>query len=231
MALNKQKGNMYNWVTHTWNPIRGKCPHECNYCYMRPLWKRQKSEKQILDEKCLKDDLGSSNFIFVGSSTDMFSDKVPTEWIIKVLEHCNKFPNNTYLFQTKNPKRFFDFSTFPKKTIFGTTLETNWNHKFMLSKAPSPYIRFREIMKCMSDRTMISIEPIMDFDLDGFVEMLMVLQPKFVSIGADSKGCNLPEPTLEKVKKFIEKLEDFTEVKIKDNLKRLKEVKPNSSHD
>lgn len=33
--LNKSKGNMYPWVTYTWNPIKGKCPHECRYCYMK----------------------------------------------------------------------------------------------------------------------------------------------------------------------------------------------------
>ena len=30
--LNRQKGNMYPWITHTWNPIKGKCPHDCTYC-------------------------------------------------------------------------------------------------------------------------------------------------------------------------------------------------------
>lgn len=24
---NKQRGNMYSWVTHTWNAIKGKCPY------------------------------------------------------------------------------------------------------------------------------------------------------------------------------------------------------------
>lgn len=27
MGLNKAKGNMYEFITHTWNPIKGKCPH------------------------------------------------------------------------------------------------------------------------------------------------------------------------------------------------------------
>jgi DNA repair photolyase len=35
MPLNPSKGNMYPFVTHTWNPIRGKCPHDCSYCYMK----------------------------------------------------------------------------------------------------------------------------------------------------------------------------------------------------
>ena len=26
---------MYPWVTHTWNPLAGRCKHDCNYCYMK----------------------------------------------------------------------------------------------------------------------------------------------------------------------------------------------------
>jgi len=35
MALVKQKGNMYEFVTHMWGPIKGKCKHNCSYCYMK----------------------------------------------------------------------------------------------------------------------------------------------------------------------------------------------------
>lgn len=31
--MNKSKGNMYPWVTHTWNPIKGICPHQCSYLF------------------------------------------------------------------------------------------------------------------------------------------------------------------------------------------------------
>ncbi len=44
---------------------------------------------------------------------------------------------------------------------------------------------------------MVTIEPIMDFDLEPFVEMIKNTKPKFVNIGADSKGHNLPEPSSE----------------------------------
>jgi len=87
--LNKTKGNMYPWVSHTWNPIKGKCPHDCSYCYM----KRFPQGELRLDEKALKDNLGEGNFIFVGSSCDMWSNDIPSLWIKKVLEHCRKFDN------------------------------------------------------------------------------------------------------------------------------------------
>ena len=40
MSLNKSKGNMYPWLTHTWNPLAGECPHKCTYCSTHNLKKR-----------------------------------------------------------------------------------------------------------------------------------------------------------------------------------------------
>ena len=85
MALNKVSGNMYDFVTHTWNPIKGICPHACSYCYMKDINKRYKKQPKPLhlDEKELKTNLGSGNTIFVGSSCDMWAESVPVEWINK----------------------------------------------------------------------------------------------------------------------------------------------------
>ena len=47
MSFRESKGNMYPWVTHTWNVIKGKCPHDCSYCYM----KRFPQNELRLDEK------------------------------------------------------------------------------------------------------------------------------------------------------------------------------------
>ena len=180
--LNRQKGNMYPWVTHTWNPIRGRCPHECAYCYMKRYWDRLKEPH--LDEKSLKDNLGYGNVIFVGSSIDMWGDEIPDEWILRVLQHCLKYPN-TYLFQSKNPRRFLHFISeyedfIPRNVIWGTTIETNRDLQ-RISKAPSPYQRY-SMMIWIKRKTMISIEPIMDFDLNTMVEWIYSIHPLFVSI-------------------------------------------------
>ena len=53
------------------------------------------------------------------------------------------------------------------------------------------------------------------------VEMIRRINPRFVSIGADSKRHGLPEPDPEKIRKLISTLRKFTEVREKDNLKRL----------
>lgn len=69
---------------------------------------------------------------------------------------------------------------------------------------------------------MISIEPIMDFDVDTMLEWMHAIKPKFVSIGADSKGHRLPEPSDVKVRKLVSALKMHgIEVKLKSNLKRL----------
>ena len=222
MPMNKQTGNMYAFVSHTWNPIRGKCNHNCNYCYMKVLKSAWKYEAYLKEQE-LSTNLGSDNFIFVGSSTDMWGEWVKSEWIKKVLDYCRKF-DNKYLFQSKNPKRFYEFTNdFPKKTVLGTTIETNRNVS-KITDAPSIKERFQWMKKLSGQfETMVSIEPILKFD-NGFGDAIKLLSPTFVSVGADSKGHDLPEPEAEEIEKLINQLQQFTIVKIKDNLQRLVKV-------
>ena len=214
MPLKKQTGNMYSFVTHTWNPIKGKCSHDCVYCYMKhfPLGELR------LDEKELRTKLGSGNFIFIGSSTDMFAEDVPQEWLDRVFDICREYPNNRYLIQSKNPDRM----CFPgNNVIFGTTIETN--RPYQISKAPSVEERAEWIGKYsrIEINTMVTIEPILDFDLEPLIALVRECQPVWVNIGADSKGHGLPEPSGEKVKLLAHELEKFTHVKRKANLARL----------
>lgn len=218
--IRESKGNMYPWVTHTWNAIKGKCSHDCEYCYMKVF-----PQKHIrLDEKELKADLGEGNFIFVGSSTDMWADDVPEDWIRSILAYCLRFKNR-YLFQTKNPGRMYKLRAYiPKDSVLCATMETNKHHKQM-GKAPDISIRASMMFYLHREgfETTITIEPIMDFDLDKLVHLIGLCEPSWVSIGADSKGHKLPEPDKAKIDSLINALEKFTKVKIKDNLKRLKE--------
>lgn len=214
MGLNKQKGNMYPFVTHTYNPIRGKCLHDCSYCYMKGF---NVGELRFVERE-MKTNLGEGNYIFVGSSTDMWAEAIPLDWILKTLNHCMWYEDgNEYLFQSKNPVRFNGWD-FPENTILGTTIETNRDYK--VSRAPIPQARTVAIQPLPHPK-MVSIEPIMDFDLDILVSWIAQIKPEFVSIGADSKGHNLPEPSGENVRHLIEELQCITTVKLKDNLRRL----------
>ncbi len=224
MPLNKVKpnGNMYGWLDATWNTVKGKCPHDCEYCYMKK-WGEQ--PELHFDEKELKIDLGKDNFIFVGSSCDLFADAIPEKWIVDTLSHCNKF-DNKYLFQSKNPERIITMRHHLPDydhVVLGTTIESNRTFKGMC-KAPAPIKRAKEIVRAQffGYKTMITIEPIMQFDLEDMVAIIELCSPQFVNLGANTNSkVKLQEPRSEKIMALINRLKEFTEVKIKPNLKRL----------
>lgn len=218
---------MYPWVGLTKGVIGGKCPHDCLYCFVETLKEKfpavaeRYSGSLRLIEKELSKSWGKGKVIFVQSCGDLFADAVPGEWIEWVLAHCRDYPDNIYLFQTKNPERFLEFVLlFPKKAILGTTIESDtWYPE--ISKAPSPAERALAMFRLKGYDKMVSIEPVMDFSLEMLVDMIRQINPKFVSIGADSKKHGLKEPGSEKVRSLINKMEEFTEVRIKDNLGRI----------
>jgi len=171
------------------------------------------------DEKELKTDLGHGNFIFVGSSCDMWAKGIPRESISRILDHCN--PGNQYLFQSKNPARFNDF-VIPKYAILGTTIESNRCCCDFQPGAPCTSERYLAMRDIVIRPKMVSIEPIMDFDLDVMVRWMQEIKPQFISIGANTNWkVKLPEPSSDKVKALIEALKDITEIKCKSNLNRL----------
>jgi protein gp37 len=179
-------------------------------------WGEQKPLR--LDEREMKTDLGSDNFIFVGSSCDMFADDVPDKWIERVLFYTHDFPDNKYLFQSKNPERFLEYDH-AFSDMLGTTMESNRVYPCM-GNAPPPEDR-AAAMDRLAQETFVTIEPILDFDFDKFVGIIGSANPECIFIGADSGNNRLPEPPKEKVLKLIAELEKFTKVGLKKNLGRL----------
>lgn len=221
MALNKSKGNMYSWITHTWNTVKGECPHGCTYCYMK-RWGKQKPVH--FDESELNTDLGSGNFIFVGSSCDLFANDIPYDWIVDTLVKCDFYTGNQYLFQTKNLERFINDVIFylpdGGRTNLCTTIETNRYYPEMKS-APYPQVRANAMNFLALKKKYVTIEPIMDFDLDEMIELIKRCNPEQVNIGADSGNNHLPEPSKEKLLALIDELKKFTIIDQKRNLSRL----------
>lgn len=229
--MNRQSGNMYEDITHTSNPIKGDCAYDCIYCYMKAINRRYHINPKIrLDEKELSANHGSGNLVFIGSSTDMFSEAIPTEWIIRVFDHCLKYAGNRYLFQSKNPKRFLEPAIIQHPlmenkdmVILATTLETNRDCSFVSMAAP---IRERvEVMtklRHMGFNVRTTCEPIMDFDIDEFTKMIEQISPTQVYIGCNtSRSTHLREPSREKLIEFISILHQFTTVFLKTNSSRL----------
>ena len=220
---------MYLFIDGTWNPIKGLCPFLCTYCYMLGIYKRFKQNTTMrLDQKELQTKLGSDNFIFIGSSTDMWSYPVESSWIAQVLDRCFQYPDNKYLFQSKSPKRFLEFLDHPlmglkEQLVFATTIETNRDIS-AFSKADSIEERVAAMTRLreLGYQVMITVEPVMQFDFAELVAMLRQVAPFQVNIGSNSnKAVKLPEPTRDELVALIGELKTFTNVHLKSNSDRI----------
>jgi len=227
MALIKSTGNMYSWCTHMHTHLRGACPHACPYCYVQAIGKRfgqtAYTGPQWLDIDQLNIKYGTGRTIFIEHAADLFADAVKPGWIDLILDHCRQWPENTYVFQTRNPNRALNWQDrFPVRLIIGTTIETN-------RKAPgeAPHSRHRavglmpELYRHITTR-FVTIEPILDFDVPEMLDLIKCARPNFINIGADSKGHGLNEPTADKVLALIEGIKNLgIEIRQKTNLDRI----------
>lgn len=228
-TLRVATGNMYKFVTHTWNPIKGVCYHRCRYCYMNVLRPKNYECAPVMVDNEFEIDLNVGKVIFVGDGIDMFAENVPDEWILRVLDYCAGFNDQragqkkiVYLFQSKNPSRFLQFLDHRvfKHAIIGTTIETNRYYPEIMVN--SPKIEDRAIaMKSISEKgfyTMITAEPLLAFDKTELVEIIRQCNPRFVNIGRESKRkVWVPEPTSAQVKVLVAELREITKVIIKSN--------------
>jgi len=230
-TLRVATGNMYKFVTHTWNPIKGVCYHQCRYCYMNVLRPKNYECAPVMVDNEFEIDLNVGKVIFVGDGIDMFAENVPDEWILRVLEHCAGFNDQragqkkiVFLFQSKNPSRFLQFLDHRvfKHAIIGTTIETNRYYPEIMVNSPKIEER-ANAMKLIAEKgfyTMVTAEPLLAFDKTELVEIVRQCNPRFVNIGRNSeRKISLPEPTSIQVKELIAELREITKVIIKSNAK------------
>jgi len=222
--MNSEKGRkMFTIVSEVWNPVTG-CLHNCVYCWARRLALtrlrhtsryRDGFRPRIHPEEFRKRFKGG--VVFVSDMGDLWGEWVPDEWIRRVLNHVRRFPNTWFLFLTKNPQRYHDFlDEIPPNAILGATIETNRDTYFQensrprISSAPPPSQRYKAMRDLDWPLKLISIEPILDFDIDIFTKWIEEINPFIVYIGYDNYNNKLPEPPLSKTLELIKRLEDFT---------------------
>ena len=218
----RPKSKMFHKVTRTWNPITG-CLHYCVYCWARRLAEgRLKNTKKYSEgfkprfhPEELRKKFKPGEFVFVADMGDMFGKWVPKEWILKVLEVVKRYPGTTFLLLTKNPKRYLDFYRVLEgldNVVLGATIETDDDvlyFKHRISRAPMPCNRFQYMELAPTiGRTMLSIEPILDFDLNIFLDKILKVEPEFVYVGYDNYNNKLHEPPLHKTMELIDQLKE-----------------------
>jgi len=216
------RSKMFNIVDTSWNPITG-CLHWCQYCWARDValnssyFKRSRRYSDGFVPQ-INNDVFRMKFkrgvIFVCDMGDIFSPEVQSSWIQRVFNHISNFPNTYFLFLTKNPSRFKEFlDKVPHNAILGTTLETNKDDlyaEYHISGAPLPSERYMAMKEIDWPLKFVSIEPILDFDLETFVGWIKEIKPFLVYVGYDNHEWRLPEPPLEKTRNLIRELKKFT---------------------
>lgn len=143
-----------DWCDYTINPIKGKCPNACWYCYARKMYDRFKWNAEIrfvpeeLDKiKTIKE----PGRIFICSTHDLFGEWIPDLWIFKIITELHKYSQHTFLLLTKNPSRYNNF-TFRKNFWLGQTIVKKEDYK----EIKNDNIKF------------ISFEPLLDNEIGNY---------------------------------------------------------------
>lgn len=142
--MNKQGPKGIGWCTHTWNPIKGKCPVACDYCYARRIYDRFGYDPTIrFDEKELMAPykLKKPAKIFVGSTMELFGDLIHP-WMEDILKVVRSNRRHTFQFLTKVPKVMRDFE-FTDNCWCGTSIgNDNAMYRLDLLRGVSASIKF-----------------------------------------------------------------------------------------
>jgi protein gp37 len=207
---------MFPFITNTWNPLKGVCPHNCYRhsdgkpgCWAqkiieeKPVLKAKYQGPYDFDMNQIERKFKSGSFVFVCDMLDLFAANVPMVAVQIIMKLMAAQPEVTFLTLTKNP-RYAWIVEIPKNVIVGATIESNINYN--VSQAPKQTDRL-EAMRDITDRKMLSIEPIMDFDLEPFVNEIIKVGPEFVAVGYDNYKNGLIEPSFSKTLHLIAMLE------------------------
>jgi len=212
----------YLWSTH-----RG-CSFDCLYCSSKRLNVRFGGDP--CEIRRLKGEWKSSNIstrlpinsgIFISPYNDLMT--VGDNDIKEVLQICNMLKSSSFIFQTKDPAKYFDYiDLIPQGSWLGTTISSTINRLDIEPNAPLLSGRYTS-MVCLpfAYKKFVTIEPIMDFELDTMIEWMSEIKPDVIFIGGNTSNVKLPEPTPDELIELIEQLRKITTVYLKSNLKRL----------
>ncbi len=154
------------WTGSTWNPITGcsKISPGCKNCYAERMARRLKAMGQpnyvngfelALHEHALELPLKwkTPQVIFVNSMSDLFHEKVPLEFILKVFEVMNRADWHTYQVLTKRSGRLRDLNQeipWADNIWMGVSIETADYHN-----------RIEDLQQTSAKVKFLSLEPLL----------------------------------------------------------------------
>lgn len=176
------------WTTATWNWATGctKISEGCEKCYMFREYQRLKrlglptyqwSPDDIhIHEEVLKKPLEwkTPRMIFTNSMSDFFHERIPFEFLDRVIEVIRATPQHTYQVLTKRSWRMMRYSEriggFPENVWLGVTVES------------SPYkFRIEHLRRSEARIRFLSIEPLI-----APVRKLNLQEIDWVIVGGES---------------------------------------------
>ena len=209
--------------TKTYNPFLG-CLYDCVYCessfkkVLRWISRRNKCQDcrdyrpHYHPERLRTASIPSAKTIFVFGQGDIaFCEPEYVRKTIRLIKSHRPKIRKEYYFQSKNPACLEQYiGEYPWNSIMVTTLETNRDEGYeLISRSPVPSVRFRDFLGLDYPRKVVTIEPVMDFDLDEFLEWMLKLKDqeslRYVWFGYNSNPdkVQLPEPSEEKSQEFV----------------------------
>ncbi|HUI93047.1 MAG TPA: phage Gp37/Gp68 family protein [Chitinivibrionales bacterium] len=164
------------WTQYTWNPITGctKTSPGCLNCYAERMAKRlqamgQPNYRTGFKVACHEHVLAApyswkkTSIVFVNSMSDLFHEKVPLEFILKVFDVMRKAPQHQFQILTKRAERLSELTTFidwPENVWMGVSVENaQFTHRIDHLKMTGAFIKFLSIEPMLG--------PIPNMDLSG----------------------------------------------------------------
>ena len=150
--------------------------------------------------------------IFVSSMGDLFGDWVPDDWITDAFDACKRAPQHTYLFLTKNQKRYiqlYNAGKLPedKNFWYGTTI-TDPDTRFFWAHTVNTFLSIEPML-----------EPFPSVEENG--NLFMDVPTKWVVLGAmTGPGSKFHQPKREWIENVVKACSDAdVPVFMKDSLK------------
>lgn len=135
------------WCSVVWNPVTGCSPVGvgCQHCYAARMFKRLAANpktpryfgREFGDVQCHPEllDLPTTwkkpTAVFVNSMSDLFHEKVPSDFIALVLDVCEvEYPEHTFILLTKRVERAHDLAVnvfcepIPNNVVLGVSCST-----------------------------------------------------------------------------------------------------------
>lgn len=155
-------GSTIEWTHATWNPVRGctKVSPGCKHCYAETFSERFRGVpghpfEQGFDLRLVPESLGlplrwgRGRLIFVNSMSDLFHERIPVDYITRVMTVIRSAPQHQFQILTKRVERLAEYARvheLPPNAWFGASVENSaYTWRIDVLRKVSARVRFLSV--------------------------------------------------------------------------------------